>query len=184
MINHGEFKSVRSTTNHPETTDQAQQIDVGGGQQNGASTPEAAFGDTKSSAGSAGTPPEAVTALQELLAKVEAGAKYGTMGHTLLCQKAFPKPEDFDGSREAYANSDAQLAVLAWRNGSLDATKALHEAVLPEWEWQIGSGDAYLETGDPGKEWTFRTASADNIDPARAWLIAILKALIAQGQIT
>jgi hypothetical protein len=61
MLNHGEFKSVRSTTNHPETTDQAQQIDVGGGQQNGTSTPEAAFRDTKSSAGSAGTPPEAMT---------------------------------------------------------------------------------------------------------------------------
>ena len=66
MKNHGEFKSVRSTTNHPETTDQAQQIDVGGGQQNGTSTPEAAFGDTKSLAGSARTPPEAVNRLREI----------------------------------------------------------------------------------------------------------------------
>ena len=61
MLNHGEFKSVRSTTNHLEATDQAQQIDVGGGQQNGTSTPEAAFGDTKSSAGNAGTLPRAMT---------------------------------------------------------------------------------------------------------------------------
>jgi hypothetical protein len=61
MKNHGEFKSVRSTTNHLEATDQAQQIDVGRSQQNGTSTPEAAFGDTKSSAGDASAPPRPMT---------------------------------------------------------------------------------------------------------------------------
>tara|TARA_R110000803_G_scaffold76353_6_gene140950 strand:- start:477 stop:857 length:381 start_codon:yes stop_codon:yes gene_type:complete len=126
-----------------------------------------------------------VTALQELLAKVEAGVKYETMGHTLLCQKAFPKPQDFDGSREAYANSNAQLAVLAWRNGSLDAAKALHEAVLPEWHFNVGweaTGNWYVvEISDVS--WIDGCDGCDTT-PARAWLIAIIKALIAKEQTT
>jgi hypothetical protein len=48
MIKQGEFKSVRTTTNHPEPTDQAQQLDAGGGHQNGTATPEASVGNTKS----------------------------------------------------------------------------------------------------------------------------------------
>jgi hypothetical protein len=121
-----------------------------------------------------------MTALQELLAKVDAGVKYETMGHTLLCQKAFPKPEDFDGSREAYANSNAQLAVLAWRNGSLDAAKALHEAVLPEWDVSMGTGHA--GTFEAGVATGSRIEIFNGISGmmSRAWLIAIIKALIAQ----
>jgi hypothetical protein len=175
MINHGEFKSVRSTTNHPETTDQAQQIDVGGGQQNGTSTPEAAFGDTKSSAGDAGTPPEAVTALQELLAKVEAGDGHDPSDY--LCLMIV---DNSITARNAY-------------NGSLDAAKALHEAVLPEWRVTHAFG---LVAGEMAK---FNLTQNDNLTqnekpltyvggksatPARAWLIAVIKALIAQEQTT
>jgi hypothetical protein len=105
-----------------------------------------------------------MTALQELLPKVEAGEWDWMIDWPDWDCRYMPSIGLFI---EAY-------------NGSLDAAKALHEAALHEWEWQIGSEDAYLETGDPGNEWTFRTASADNIDPARAWLIAIIKALIAQ----
>ena len=124
-------------------------------------------------------------AITKLLAKVEAGEKYETMGHTILCQKAFPKPDNFDGSRKSYAESATQLAILAWRNGSLDAAKALHEAVLPEWAWTKGFSivDAgstfitvFLEHEDDNK-WEVFFGANDN--SARAWLIAILKALIA-----
>jgi hypothetical protein len=123
---------------------------------------------------------EGMTALQELLAKVEAGVKYETMGHTLLCQKAFPKPQDFDGSREAYANSNAQLAVLAWRNGSLNAAKALHEAVLPEWGRSVDA--TAPEMGIEVKLHSAESVSIGDHQPteARAWLIAIIKAIIAQ----
>ena len=125
-----------------------------------------------------------MTALQELLAKVDAG----TVSH--VGKKAKWPDFDFEGKGYGYkVNENMARACVSENmarayNGSLDAAKALHEAVLHEWEWQIGSEDAYLETGDPGKEWTFRTASADNIDPARAWLIAIIKALIAQEATT
>jgi hypothetical protein len=78
--------------------------------------------------------------------------------------------------------------------GSLDAAKALHEAVLPGWWWTVGtcrvSDDARVspegaESVAPGgREWSEIT----DIDqrppgnPARAWLLAILNALIAQEQ--
>ena len=69
-----------------------------------------------------------------------------------------------------------RLAVCAY-NGSLDAASALHEAVLPGWAFVIGPAAVHLwrneDYGDPfcapyeGK--------SDN--PARAWLLAILRAL-------
>ena len=112
-------------------------------------------------------------ALIELRDKVKA-EPYATMGHTILCQRAFPKPDDFDGSREAYAKSDAQMAILAWRNEDLNAAKALHEAVLPGWGCEVCSGwEVVLRQ-------YHRKISAKHTSPARAWLLAILEALIAQ----
>jgi hypothetical protein len=72
-------------------------------------------------------------------------------------------------------------ARVAWdaNQGSLDAAKALHEAVLPGWEWG--------RNGETGTMWVrlrigwdayFTTKCAD---PARAWLIAIIRAKIAEG---
>lgn len=117
-------------------------------------------------------------ALRTLAAKVEAGEKYATMGHTSLCSKAFPKPDDFDGSREAFAKSDAQMAILAWRNGSLDAAKALHDAVLPGWDvWYETSLGVSMKPKD-NRIWQNPIKFTDN--PARAWLLAIIKALIAE----
>jgi hypothetical protein len=117
-------------------------------------------------------------AITKLLAKVEAGEKYETMGHTILCQKAFPKPDNFDGSRKSYAESATQLAILAWRNGSLDAAKALHEAVLPEWHWYVSKyGVARIVI--PSRLRPTPTVGRSDNNPARAWLIAILKALIS-----
>jgi hypothetical protein len=113
----------------------------------------------------------------KLLVALESGAKYETMGHTVMCQKAFPKPDNFDGSRKAYAESATQLAILAWRNGSLDAAKALHEAVLPDWHWNI-SKDGVAPIVIASRLRPIPTVGR-SITPARAWLIAILKALIA-----
>jgi len=75
--------------------------------------------------------------------------------------------------------------------GFLDAAKSLHEEVLPEWvvntldQASNLAGDpwgcevAYFDGSDPSKN---RKAYSghDYSNPARAWLIAILKALIAQ----
>jgi hypothetical protein len=65
-------------------------------------------------------------------------------------------------------------------SGSLDAAKDLHDALLPGWEWNIDAGDgAYVEQrGDFGVPYT---ADIPNM-PARAWLLAILKAKQAEGR--
>ena len=105
-------------------------------------------------------------ALQDLLAKVEAGeydAKFN--GFCDQWEKCFPVGSYSDGW-QAY-------------KGSLDAAKALHEAVLPgEWVWTFKHADNCSLYKSDLTEW----ASAACIgNPARAWLTAILKALIAQG---
>lgn len=121
--------------------------------------------------------------INELAKEIEAGTKYETMGHTMLCQRAFPKPDDFDGSRESYSNSDAQRAILVWRNGDLNAAKALHEAVFPDMDGMA----VYLCNDNAPVVWdcsfyaeAMQVAQAENECPARAWLLAILRALIAK----
>jgi hypothetical protein len=77
----------------------------------------------------------------------------------------------------------ARLAFM----GSLDAAKALHEAVLPGWRvktileqhsrWYVC---IYQDMGDDWPKWTpYPQEDAASPTPARAWLIAILQALIA-----
>ena len=64
--------------------------------------------------------------------------------------------------------------------GSLDAAKALHDAALPGWHWAIDSEDnnGAVVFDSP----VLGTAGVgEGSCPARAWLIAILKALIAKG---
>ena len=60
--------------------------------------------------------------------------------------------------------------------GSLDAAMALHESLLPEWEVSIyfDIGGAEVDLGGPG----MRSESGKAETPARAWLLAILEALI------
>ena len=72
---------------------------------------------------------------------------------------------------------DIDLHALRAFNGSLDAAKALHEAVLPGWWWRVTSPDPhYVQVGMPG----IGVYSGRDETPARAWLLAILEALIAQ----
>ena len=64
-------------------------------------------------------------------------------------------------------------------HGSLDAAKALHEAVLPGWAWSIDRmGQAMVWY--PWVEGDSITHEAKATDPARAWLLAILRALHAK----
>lgn len=60
-------------------------------------------------------------------------------------------------------------------DGSLDAAKALHDAALPGWDWSvdnIGRSQFCAYVYDDEK-----TISAFNSNLARAWLLAILRAL-------
>lgn len=113
-------------------------------------------------------------ALKALLAKVKAGKE--------------PTSTDvFDSFQIAGGIGVYALQVLSAYNGSLDAAMALHEAVLPDW---------YVdEAGNNSKSmgWTFLLVSIAGTyisshspnqgvqtDPARAWLIAQIKALISE----
>ena len=63
-------------------------------------------------------------------------------------------------------------------NGSIDAAKALHEALLPGWFvdirwWTAMNGGAIAEVGN--------SHNGKSENPARAWLLAILRALAAEG---
>jgi hypothetical protein len=63
--------------------------------------------------------------------------------------------------------------------GSLDAAKALHEAVLPRWRFIITiNGVSIYNRAKPRTKGYFKEGQCAT-NPARAWLIAILKALIA-----
>jgi hypothetical protein len=71
----------------------------------------------------------------------------------------------------------------AWHKGSLDAADALHEAALPGWSWSLHSdacdeesqASVHFHEGDVHAHY-----SEFDRNPARAWLLAILEALIAQ----
>jgi|TARA_R110000851_G_scaffold72426_1_gene160534 hypothetical protein len=100
-------------------------------------------------------------ALTELLANIEAG--HGNDPSDYLCLMIV---NDSIAARNAYS-------------GSLDAAKALHEAVLQGWDFSLGAN--YAEVADyPNRCGVYFIGTSDT--PARAWLIAILKALIANAK--
>ena len=68
----------------------------------------------------------------------------------------------------------------AWMHGSLDAAKTLHEAVLPEWDIMVHTYDDDLFEGSVAEPDKVQTFDGQSTSMARAWLIAIIKALIAK----
>ena len=86
--------------------------------------------------------------------------------------------EAYDYGRKAYA-------------GSLDAAKALHEAMLPGWTVRmtatIGVDKSFpyvhifkMRMTEDDPVMSANSSGYEGYDPARAWLIAILRALIEQ----
>jgi hypothetical protein len=116
-------------------------------------------------------------ALQDLLAKVEAGADFAQFGWGDF-SAAFPPTQIEDG---LWDDSQCEWAVKS-HNGSLDAAKALHEAVLPEWHFDVATeanGGGFYAAISP-KAWGVSFIACSD-RPARAWLCALLKALIAEA---
>ena len=108
-------------------------------------------------------------ALMDLLAKVEAG---DARPHQVF--NAFDTPcQDMALQQRA---EDAKNAY----NGSLDAAKALHEAVLPGRFWYRQGFVMYVTDDCTGWGSKPHFSSRNDTNPARAWLIAIIKALIAE----
>ena len=106
-------------------------------------------------------------ALAELIAKVEAGD--------------FPtKWGDLNAADVAHMSYGLPMKGSAWGafHGSLDAAKALHEAVLPGWIYNLAPGFAHVLPPHDNGDQEALTGLSDY--PARAWLLAILRALHAQ----
>lgn len=111
-------------------------------------------------------------ALKELLAKVAKGDLREQLEFSPLAAAGMIRDANVVRAYKAY-------------HGSLDAAKALHEAVLPG----AKSLAVYLHNDDSPVIWhcdfysdSQTVAHAENDNPARAWLTAILRALIAQTE--
>ena len=116
-------------------------------------------------------------ALIDLLELVTDGVDFSEVGYSDF-SNAFPSVRSGNGGPWDDHRSDC--AIKAY-NGSLDAAKALQEAVLGGWRFHIASeanGNGFIVTvssPDWGEYWVGHAKEA-----ARAWLIAVLKALIEQ----
>ena len=122
-----------------------------------------------------------MTALEELLAKVEAGeCRAYEVG-----EAAMPFAAVAEGDLRRW---EIVSSIEKAYDGSLDAAKALHEAVLGDefisrhhvaapdrWHFYVSRHAAHLDGWYPRPEKFLGIAA-----PARVWLIAILKALIAK----
>jgi hypothetical protein len=109
-------------------------------------------------------------ALTDLLEKVEAGEALAP--HDVVADRPFF--EDYEKAIHA-----GNLARDAY-NGSLDAAEELHEAVLPGFSWKRQGFVMTVTDDHTGWGNGVYGSGRDDDNPARAWLIAILKALIAK----
>jgi hypothetical protein len=120
---------------------------------------------------------ERIDALKQLAAKVEAGDKNYHPAKDFHFIYGGPKASfTWEGSTAGALDCDKAY------HGSLDAAKALMEAVLPGWDVQIGTYDD--ETFEASVAPALEAKSYDRISHcmARAWLLAILRALIAMEE--
>jgi len=87
---------------------------------------------------------------------------------------------DFDAAWPHAMNGEHYYAKTAY-NGSLDAAKALHDAELPAMFWNMGHLDipslGYVCTVADGHFADSPSWRGYAMNPARAWLLAILRAL-------
>lgn len=108
-------------------------------------------------------------ALKELHAAVKAGKlnpqDYGRLPNELYVIGGF---DDMRNAFSAYG-------------GDLNAAHALHDALLPEWTYGLCS-DAYNEKYAFVSDGDFETDEEYSECHARAWLLAILSALISQEE--
>ena len=91
---------------------------------------------------------------------------------------------DLNKAGLAYGSYGLDMRGFAWEafNGSLDAAKALHNAVVPGWDWRAEENvNGYVSHIGPAREEFMPSIMAVSFESAaRAWLIAILSALISE----
>jgi hypothetical protein len=120
-------------------------------------------------------------ALKDLKAKVEAGTLYDECRMTDGAINGYQAVRVEDRYAEAIGSTVCLGEDVAWvaaYRGSLDAAESLHEAELLGWEYNIDSESGVCVYPDDleGAQVGFSAT------PARAWLLAILSALIAQEE--
>ena len=123
-----------------------------------------------------------MTDLLKLAERVEAGempkgiAAKGDIFEDIY-QTLYPT---LDNKKEADWGWELRRAL---KNDSLDAAKALHEAVLPGWGWHIRQDDdgCYASCLYP-VYCRVTPGSATAKTPAAAWVAAILRAKHAEGE--
>lgn len=107
-----------------------------------------------------------MTDLDKLIAAVSEGT---LIGENLMVSRDLSEAMD-NVAGESWGD------VCSAYEGSLDAAKALHDALLPEWRVEVFNidGEVVLRRNRPIDR-AYGAAIKDS-NPARAWLIAILKA--------
>ena len=92
---------------------------------------------------------------------------------TAMCEAAWPV-------RHEHRDEDPAYHAISAYMGYLDAAFALHEAALPGWDWSVGN-PGNVTVWRPGDDKDFAPYhDADSDTAARAWLLAIIEALIAE----
>lgn len=113
--------------------------------------------------------------LSKLINAVEAGtARPGKYGHpdVMFMEVWLPTvsgPQLWQYASEAY-------------DGSLDAAKLLHDALLPGWGWEAGENATFVSIAQVWKSGRDKAHVATSETPARAWLLCILRALEQEGR--
>lgn len=113
-----------------------------------------------------------IEALKELAAEVEAGMFRPAFAG--LERTAFPGMEG--------GNSLIRHHIRCAYHGSLDAAKALHDAMVPGWDIQITTYDD--DTFEASVSHPRKVETYDGVSScmARAWLLAIIRAMIAEDR--
>ena len=103
-----------------------------------------------------------IESLNQLLESIKAGTYTTELGVLVF-------------STEKNYSCSIALYVSQAYYGSLDAAKSLHETLLPDWIWDVTNDHAFVTNSINGTQF----APDDYMEnPARAWLIAIIKALM------
>lgn len=117
--------------------------------------------------------------LSKLIEAVEAGTLHPDDDWDFLCD-LFPmsQAEKDAGDYE----SDEVANIRNAFHGSLDAAKRLHDALLPGWGWETGANATFASIAQVWKSGRDKAHVATSETPARAFLLAILRALEQEGR--
>ena len=119
---------------------------------------------------------EQLEALKELAEKVEAG---DVPNATDIWNVVVFEDNKVKASKTTISWA---LSTVTAFHGSLDAAHSLHKAVLPEWGWLIEYEEAASNVSLYSPDGRKVIIDIDDFigEPARAWLLAIIKAKIQE----